>query len=315
MGATEEPKREQVLQVLDQQHHASRTRVRYRVLRHPLRFGYPTPSRLRAWKQRGVSVQAEACTPWGQRLVVTLPDDVSVCLRWNGYFEYELSAFYLRFLRPGMTFFDVGAHVGYFSMLASYAVGPTGRIVAFEPTPSTYKVLQMNARARCNVTPTNTAVWSEPSMINLRDFGPGFSAYNSAFDPRLPDSIKARLEERTHQVPAVTLDDYASEHGLVPDVVKIDVESAELHVLRGMQQMLSGPRPIVSLEVGDLGVSGAPRSRHLLEAVLSFDYQAFELRDGGVVPHQPRDDYSYDNIVFAPAERDGELCRGGNASP
>ncbi|MFE2428924.1 FkbM family methyltransferase [Streptomyces sp. NPDC059373] len=298
---------EHALRVLHRQHRATHTRLRYRALLHPLRVGFPSPSRLRVWKRLGVSVQAQARTAWGQRMEVTLPDDVSVSLRRNGYFEYELSAFYLRFLREGMTFFDVGAHVGYFSMLASRFVGSAGRVVAFEPTPSTFAVLERNARARANVTRVNTALWSEPTEITLRDFGPGFGAYNSVFQARLPDEVRAELRERTHHVRAVRLDDYVQEHVCVPDVVKIDVESAEMHVLRGMRGVLSDLRPVVSLEVGDFGIPGAPRSHDLVEHVLSFDYRAFELRDGRPVPHRPRDEYGYENIIFAPSERAEEL--------
>ncbi|WUH89650.1 FkbM family methyltransferase [Streptomyces sp. NBC_00433] len=296
-----------VLRALDTQYRTSRTRIRYRVLRHPVRLGYPTPSRLQKWKQRGVSVQAKGSTPWGQQMVVTLPDDVSVSLRWNGFFEYDLSAFYLRFLRHSMTFIDVGAHVGYFSMLASRAVGPVGHVFAFEPTPSTFEVLAQNAGTECNITPINKAVWSEATMIELRDYGPCYSAFNSTFRARLPESVRVDLTERTHSVPAVRLDDFVRDQGCVPDAVKIDVESAEMHVLHGMQAMLSGSRPIVSLEVGDMGVPGATRSRVLVEHVLSFDYRAFELRDGRALPHQLREEYGYENIIFAPAEKAGQL--------
>jgi FkbM family methyltransferase len=305
--------RKRALRALERQRRASGTRLRYRALRHPLRLGYPTPSRIRKWKESGFSVQAKARTAWGQQLLVTLPDDVSVSLRWNGFFEYDLSAFYLRFLKAGMTFVDVGAHVGYFSLLASQAVGPRGRVIAFEPTPSTYTVLAANARGHDNVTPVNAAVWSEASTVALRDYGPCFSAYNSVFQPRLPDSVKPQLRERTHQVSAVRLDDYLAEQGAVPDAVKIDVESAEMEVLHGMNQVLTGPRPILSLEVGDMDVPGVTPSREVIETVLSHGYRPFELRDGRIRPHELRDRYTYENIVFAPAERACEFA--GSADP
>lgn len=290
------------LQILDRWNRASRARLRYRFLRHPILIGYPTPARLQKWKRLGFSTQAKARTPWGQRIVVTLPDDVSVALRRNGFFEYELSAFYLRLLKAGMTFFDVGAHVGYFSMLAGRAVGETGRVYAFEPTPSTYRVLALNARAEPNITPVNRAVWSDETEIQLRDYGPCFSAFNSSFTARLPESVRRGLVERRHTVRAVSLDTFAREQGCVPDVVKIDVESAESYVLRGMRTLLTEARPVVSLEVGDMGVDGAVDSRDLIEQVLAYDYRAFELRGGRALPHQLRRTYGYENIVLAPAE-------------
>jgi FkbM family methyltransferase len=295
--------RERALRILRRNHRAGRVHLAFRMLCQPTRLGYPTPARLRKWKRQGISVPTKARTPWGQRITVTLPEDVSVALHRRGFVEYELSSFYLSRLRSGMTFFDVGAHVGYFSMLASAAVGPTGKVVAFEPTPSTFGLLTRNTHSQKNVTAVHSAVWSEPSSLTMRDFGVGFSAYNSVFEPRLPKAVRVSVGEQTHSVPAVRLDDYASEHGCNPDFVKIDVESAEMQVLLGMQQLLSGPRPVLSLEVGDVGVAEAPRSRELVEKVVAFDYRSYELRDGRLVPHEPRDEYGYENIVFIPAER------------
>ncbi|WP_405736733.1 FkbM family methyltransferase [Streptomyces sp. NBC_01537] len=216
-----------------------------------------------------------------------LPDDVSVSLRQNGFFEYDLSAFYLRFLKNGMTFVDVGAHVGYFSMLASRAVGPAGRVFSFEPTQSTYDVLVTNARTESNITPINQAVWSEEAEIELHDYGPCFSAFNSAFGAR-SEGVRTGFSERTHSVQAVSPDSFVRDQGCTPHVVKIDVESAEGHVLRGMHHVLSEHRPVVSLEVGDMGVPGAASSRDLIEHVLAYDYRAFELSDGQALPHQPK---------------------------
>lgn len=294
--------RARALRVLDRRRRI-RSSTLGRVLRHPLRLGYPTPSQVRRWKRTGRTLRMTAPTPWGQRINVTLPDDVSVFLRRNGFFEYELSAFYLRFLRRGMTFVDIGAHVGYFSTLASRAVGRTGRVLAFEPTPSTFRALASNTGTEPHVTLLNQAAWSKASTLTLHDYGPCFSAFNSFFDPRLPAADQARPAGRTHQVPAVRLDDVVRDAGCVPDAVKIDAESAELHVLHGMRQLLNGPRPVLSVEVGDVGVPDAPRSREVVEKVLSFDYRAFEMRDGRLLPHQVREEYACENLVFAPAER------------
>ncbi|MEV6742068.1 FkbM family methyltransferase [Streptomyces sp. NPDC051104] len=300
--------RESALRALRRNHDAGRIYLRLKLLGHPSRLGYPTQSRLQKWKQRGISVPVKVRTPWGQRMTVTLPDDVSVALHRRGYFEYDLTAFYLSHLRNGMTFVDVGAHVGYFSMLASNAVGPTGKVIAFEPTPSTFKALTQNTYSQKNITAVHSAAWSEASSITIRDFGVGFRAYNSVFEPRLPKAVRASIGEETHSVPAVPLDDYVSEHRCNPDVVKIDVESAEMQVLLGMQKVLSGPRPVLSLEVGDIDVPGVPCSRELVEKVLSFDYCSYELHDGRPVPHKPRDEYGYENLVFIPAERAREFA-------
>jgi FkbM family methyltransferase len=295
------------LRALDRSYAASKVRDRYRVLRHPFRIGYPTRTQLARWKESGRGVESTAWLPWGVPFRIMLPDDVATSLRRNGFFEYELSRFYLKFLRSGMTFVDIGAHVGYFSLLASRSVGPRGRVLSFEPTPSTYGILAANAADHGNITAVNLACWSEPADITLYDYGPGFSGYNSVVRTRLPDWLRNGPSRYRHAIPAVRLDDHAREHRYVPDAVKIDVESAELQVLKGMHELLAGARPVVSLEVGD-AVRGGPRSREALDHVLAYGYAALELQPGGgLARHEPKQDYGYDNLVLVPSERVGDF--------
>jgi FkbM family methyltransferase len=250
-------------------------------------------------------VPAHARTFWGERMAVTLPEEVSIALRRTGFVEYELSAFLLRTLAPGATFVDVGAHVGYFTLLASRCVGAAGQVLAFEPTASTARVLARNTRGRGNVRVVEAAVWSAAGELVLNDHGVAYSAYNSAFQSRLPAAVRARTAITTRRVPAVLLDDYSAATGVRPDVVKVDAESAELHVLRGMRRLLAEQRPVVTLEVGDLGVPGAPLSRDLVQAMADQGYQACELVDGRPVPHRVRRSYDYDNLVFLPRDDGG----------
>ena len=72
-------------------------------------------------------------------------DELARRVAQHGVYERHISAFFRQRLRPGDVFFDVGANVGYHSMLAAQTVGPSGRVVAFEPHPAIRRLLTLNA--------------------------------------------------------------------------------------------------------------------------------------------------------------------------
>ncbi|WP_171165575.1 FkbM family methyltransferase [Streptomyces sp. I05A-00742] len=272
-------------------------------LRHPIRTTCPSTRTLRERRHRGEGRPSETTTFWGQEMTIALPEEVSISLHRHGFVDYDLTAFLLSHLRPGATVLDVGAHIGYYTVLASALVGRGGRVTAFEPTPSTLSVLRRNAARLPNASVVPAAVWSRRDELVLFDHGLGYSAYNSAFEARLPEAVRARIPSEPFTVEAVALDDHVRAEGLDVDFVKIDAESAEAHVLAGMRELLSRQRPVLSLEVGDLDVAGTPSSRELVDTLVAADYEPWELRRGTPVPHRPLDRYPYQNLLFAPAGR------------
>lgn len=286
---------------LDRRSHTAGLRGFAQRLRHPVRTSYPSTRALRARRHRGEGHPSTARTFWGHEMSIALPEEVSISIHRYGFVDYDLTAFLLSHLRPGATVLDVGAHIGYYTMWASALVGGAGKVVAFEPTPSTLSVLWRNADRLPNASVVPAAVWSKREELVFHDHGLGYSAYNSAFQARLPDAVRARIPSRAFTVEAICLDDYVRAEGMTVDFVKIDTESAEAHVLSGMRELLSDQRPVVSLEVGDLDVPGAPTSRELVDTLMATGYEPWELRGGVPVPHRPQTHYAYQNLLFAPA--------------
>jgi FkbM family methyltransferase len=254
------------------------------------------------------SARATAELFFGASMEVDLREAVSRRLYLSGSFEQALSLFLYRYLKSGMTFIDVGAHFGYFSMLAASRVGPKGRVVAMEPTPETFSVLSRNLSGFPFAEPHQVGAWKTSGTLALNDFGPAFSAFNSVAGIRL--APEAGIESKQLiEVPVWSLDEFCAAHDLHPDVVKIDVESAEMEVLQGMDGLLRRTRPIVSVEVGDfhhLIKQGVPPSRVILNYVKSRNYILFEPKMEGLRRHilkTTSDGYTYDNIVGVPAER------------
>jgi FkbM family methyltransferase len=155
-----------------------------------------------------------------------------------GHWEPVVSELISRRLRPGQTFIDVGANTGWYTLLAAHRVGPTGRVVAIEPSPANFSWLSENVKRNRlgNVHLVNEAAWSGESELPFFQGPASSSAVSSVM--RSFAELKG-CEQRAQMVrarPLATL--------LTPDevssmrVLKIDVEGAELEVVRGLEPVL-----------------------------------------------------------------------------
>lgn len=175
-----------------------------------------------------------------------------------------------RHLKPGSVFYDIGANVGFFTAIAARLVGGGGLVYAFEPVPENARWIRLNAGLNRlgNVRIVRKAV-SESSgsaQLWLAAYSGG-SALASAAKP--PDAGK------TLAVETVCIDDVVfSEWRAVPSVVKIDVEGAELNVLRGMSRTLREVRPVVVYEIDDEHHAAFDQKRRACEDFLAgFGYR------------------------------------------
>jgi FkbM family methyltransferase len=139
-----------------------------------------------------------------------------------------------RVLRPGMTVLDVGANVGYNTVYAAARVGARGRVVALEPAADNFAVLQENIAANdlANVASHRLAAGAGAGVRRLFVRG-DLSAVNSFYSESCYSDVTGVAD-----VTVVRLDDVWAG---TPDLVKIDVEGAELEVLDGMTRLLASP--------------------------------------------------------------------------
>jgi len=233
-------------------------------------------------------------------MTVVYLEPTSLATSRYGFYEEGLTAMVLEYLKPGMTFLDVGAHVGYFTLLASWLVGNSGQIHSFEPTPSTFEVLRFNASRNNNTYVNQVAVASESGMVTLNDYGPAFAGYNSMYQARMPEVALNRVKSTKFQASAISIDEYVTRESLTPNFVKIDAESSEFDILKGMEQTLQELRPMISIEVGDMDIEGVIQSRDLVMYLVSKGYHPYEFSVDGIVRHQLKERYGYDNILFLP---------------
>jgi FkbM family methyltransferase len=241
-------------------------------------------------------VKVKAYTFWGGTMSVMLPELVSAQIVSESYYEKHETLVLLQRLRPGMIFFDVGAHVGYFTLLASHLVGETGQVHSFEPTPRTFRLLADNAKHHPNITVNNLAVYSHSDELILNDFGALNFAFNSFFPARVADG--RAVPEVKHRIQTISLDEYVERTGVKPNMIKVDAESAEYQIIDGMKNTLKTCRPFFMIEVGDLDLDGVRPCSEIVEFACSHGYRPLMYQDGELKLHTVRDRYQGWGTVF-----------------
>jgi FkbM family methyltransferase len=163
-----------------------------------------------------------------------------------GSYELCVSDTLRRELKSGDCCIDVGAHIGYHALLMSKIVGPAGMVVAFEPFADSFKFLQENAllNSASNLKPQNMAVGERDEELHL-----SFSAEEELTMTPSVAAYAVKGRKDIVNVPAVSLDSYLEGLSRTPNLIQIDVEGAELSVLRGAEATLQRAHPKLLIEV------------------------------------------------------------------
>jgi len=233
------------------------------------------------------------------RIGLSLQDELALRYALGHEFELDVCEFFRKVLKPGQVVFDVGANVGQFTLLAAKRVGTTGCVHAFEPAPEEYRKLCANVSLNrfSNVHINHVAVCDRLGEAVLRTAGPGLGLYNSLGAP-LVSTLIGYIS-----VPCTTLDCYLEGKGVPKvDLMKIDVEGAELGVLRGAAHLLSrSDAPVIVCEFSDLtGTDIGHSTRELRRCLEAFAYRhiyRYSLERCCLVPEPVRERYEYANLV------------------
>jgi FkbM family methyltransferase len=237
---------------------------------------------------------AEAQVPvvGGSRMVVRTDDMIGRVLALSGKWEPNVTAALQNALAPGDVFLDIGAHIGYYAVVAAQLVGPRGHVYAFEPSPSSYGLLRRNIELNrlSNVTAFGVAVGATTGRGTLYE-GPrqnsGLATLNPVFAAKreAPKEVAVDIRPVTSLVPQAELERVRA--------VKIDVEWQELEVLQSLESLLELKLPLAVF------LEWTPRRAdpHVGEALLEFcTAHGFELN--GV-----RSGYSFEKLFPTRIER------------
>jgi FkbM family methyltransferase len=221
----------------------------------------------------------------------------------EGRFESAELGFVDRFVRPGMTALDIGAHHGLYTLLLSKKIGASGRVFSFEPSPREGVALRKHLKLnRCrNVAVEELAVGDENKEGQLHVVE-GFETGCNSLRPPIVMS-----ETSPVCVCVRRLDDWVSERRLdAVDFIKLDVEGGELAALRGASRFLERrPRPVILVEVQDVRTQPwGYRAKDILLYLASRDFRWFRLLEGGIVELLDLSPESFEgNFVAWPSER------------
>ena len=181
-----------------------------------------------------IHTEAEVSVAGGSKMIVNTDDLLGRVLAISGVWEPNITAAFEHALRPGDVCVDIGAHVGYYTLLAARNVGPLGHVYAFEPSPYNYRRLRANVDLNrlANVTAVESAVGAEHGRSVLYE-GPPWNSGISTLDPILAAKQTSPTREVTVDVAPATAVIPAEDLARVR-VIKIDVEWQELEVLRSL---------------------------------------------------------------------------------
>lgn len=147
-------------------------------------------------------------------------------------------------LQPGMVFYDLGANIGLFTLLAARRVGAKGRVISFEPDANAAARLRRNVERNqfANVTVIEAGVWSKSEYVNF------VPADSSSLDNGVGKFVEGPNEATGILKQCLAIDDLIGS-APPPDAIKCDVEGAELEALRGAEKLLRTHRPWIICEM------------------------------------------------------------------
>ncbi len=193
-------------------------------------------------------------------------------------YEPNVSALFRARLRPGMHVLDVGANIGYYTMLSASLVGVSGSVTAIEPNPNCIKLLEASRRVNgfAHVVALQVAAGRDRGLLVLH------GSYSNAMTSSPPDEAAALI--RSNTVPSFKIDDLVPSDSRI-DFVKIDVEGAEYNALMGASDLIRRCHPAIVSEFSPHtmpGISGVD-GRQYLRFLLGFGYKMSVIEAGGAL--------------------------------
>lgn len=228
-----------------------------------------------------VSRRVRLCT--GQFLYVDPFEFVGRRIAASGCYEPDTVGLIRRLLAPGMVVVDAGAHVGQYTVIASSLVGPTGQVHAFEPDPQNVAILRRNLRV-------NQCANVRCHAVALADSVGRATLYRSTVSNAGAGSLRpsAFHDGSMAVVPVRTLSDYATEAGLDRlDLLKADVEGAELLLFKGARELLDRFRPMMVFELSRQASSFDYTRDDLLEELSARGYFLYRIGPPPLPRYEP----------------------------
>ena len=224
-------------------------------------------------------------TKLGFELYLNIHDEfVSIPIWQNRVYEPSVTSVFQSIVKPGMTVLDIGANLGYYTVLASKLVGERGKVYAFEPEPRNYALLLRNVGLSSS---HNVQVLNEAATDFVGITGLGLSDTNPG-DHRLRSPIA--WDRKEIQVHCTTVDDFLGQ-GQAVNLAKLDIQGAERKCLRGMVKTISSNpflKLIVEFSPFHLEAQGSSAS-DFIDFVESLNFRFVDITPKGLIRRTKRE--------------------------
>lgn len=295
-----------LLNKLDRVAYLGRTSKLNRMLHNPVKYINAIVRKKILYPRNKKEVVTTCNLFFGNHVKVILPSSTDLYLTGGKTHDSEirLARFLINNLESQQTFWDIGAHYGYFTLLAQKLVGEHGKVVCVEAAPATYNILQQNTQKWQNITLYHNAVSDKAEPIIFHELPNLYSEFNttdiSQFENE--DWFKT-IQPKQISIDAITLNTLYHKHQ-APDIIKIDVEGAESAVISGGDELFKHYSPVVILEFLE-PKRGNQSHKDALALLLSWGYRPnIILEDGSLKEEYQIEAYlinhqmDSDNIVF-----------------
>ncbi|AKP48487.1 FkbM family methyltransferase [Bacillus smithii] len=200
-----------------------------------------------------------------------------------GYYEKNETQFLLKKIQAGQTVFDLGANVGYYTLMLAQKVGSSGTIHSFEPDSKNFRQLIENIHLNqlLNVVANQVAASNSNSYVTL---------YSNSDEHGGMKSFMQQFEHvyAQEKVETIRLDDYIKQNKIDKvDFIKSDIEGAEMLAFQGAENLLSSSdAPDIMLEINPIGLSKLGFSDiELQKLLIDYGYKIYLIEDSGTLKH------------------------------
>lgn len=154
---------------------------------------------------------------------------------WLGTYELDKQFLFSQFVKPGMIIYDVGANVGFYTLLASILTGSNGKVFSFEPLPENISFLKNHLELN-KLSNVNVIVKAASNKVSTVKFNLG--------ENRSSGHISEKGEIK---VETISIDEFIKQGNPSPNLIKFDIEGAEYEALIGAKELLKNKKPVIFL--------------------------------------------------------------------
>lgn len=214
-----------------------------------------------------------------------LKEGIDLSIYLFGGFELSTRRYYQKRLSPGSTVIDIGANIGAHTLPLAEVVGPSGRVIAFEPTQFAFgkliKNISLNENLSSRIIPVQAMLVSD---LDTKVSEAIYSSWPVDGSKDVHSQLRGRLMDTAGSV-ATTLDkaieDISIDH---IDFIKLDVDGHELEVLKGAKKILGAYSPVILMELAPYAYSNPVDFDQVLQLIWDYGYHLENIDTGASLP-------------------------------